>query len=112
MSEETLHGHRQGLDAETPQTDARALPNYIAHLFNALFILLVILPCAYLFWLAFKKSLTWQYSADLPLLLYTGFLMDHFSYIPYRDFFDMNMMGSHLTYSSPWKKSNFTSFFT
>lgn len=39
-------------------------------------------------------SLTWRIEHDSPLLLYMSFLTDRFGYIPYRDFFDMNMLGA------------------
>jgi hypothetical protein len=39
-------------------------------------------------------SLRWRIEHDSPLLLYLSFLMDRFGYIPYRDFFDMNMLGA------------------
>ncbi len=39
-------------------------------------------------------SLSWRIEHDSPLLLYMSFLMDRFGYVPYRDFFDMNMPGA------------------
>lgn len=40
-------------------------------------------------------SLSWRIEHDSPLLLYMSFLMDRFGYVPYRDFFDMNMPGAY-----------------
>ena len=39
-------------------------------------------------------SLRWRLEHDSPLLQYLAFLMDRFGYVPYRDFFDMNMLGA------------------
>ncbi len=39
-------------------------------------------------------SLSWRIEHDSPLLLYLSFLVDRFGYVPYRDFFDMNMLGA------------------
>ena len=46
------------------------------------------------FLLQAAASLRWRIEHDSPLLLYMSFLMDRFGYIPYRDFFDMNMLGA------------------
>jgi len=40
-------------------------------------------------------SLEWRMVHDAPLLMYMAFGMDHFGYIPYVDFFDMNAPGAH-----------------
>lgn len=40
-------------------------------------------------------SLKWRMSHDTPQLFYMAFLMDHFGYVPYRDFFEINMPGTH-----------------
>ncbi|UCG60549.1 MAG: hypothetical protein JSV52_09450 [Candidatus Zixiibacteriota bacterium] len=39
-------------------------------------------------------SLSWRYVLDSPIMVYAGFLLDH-GYIPYRDFFDMNVPGTY-----------------
>jgi len=41
-------------------------------------------------------SLPWRLQHDAPIMLYLAFLMDKFDYVPYRDFFDMNMPGAYL----------------
>jgi len=41
-------------------------------------------------------SLRWRVVHDLPIMMYLGFLMDRFGYVPYRDFFDFNMPGMHI----------------
>ncbi len=41
-------------------------------------------------------SLRWRTVHDLPIMMYLGFLMDRFGYVPYRDFFDFNLPGMHL----------------
>ena len=55
----------------------------------------------YLSWVLFdvmRSSLGWSVSHDTPLLLYMGYLMEAHGFIPYRDFFDMNLLGSYLSY--------------
>jgi hypothetical protein len=44
-------------------------------------------------------SLQWRIQLDLPIMLYLSFLKDKFGYVPYRDFFDMNMPGAYEAYS-------------
>jgi hypothetical protein len=46
------------------------------------------------FLLQTAASLRWRIEHDSPLLLYMSFLIDRFGYVPYRDFFDMNMLGA------------------
>lgn len=43
-------------------------------------------------------SFRWRMVHDGPIMMYTAFLIDRFGYVPYRDFFDMNMPGTHLLY--------------
>ena len=40
-------------------------------------------------------SLKWRIEHDSPLLLYMASLMERFGYVPYRDFFDVNMLGAY-----------------
>jgi len=40
-------------------------------------------------------SLQWRIVHDGPILFYMGWLIRKFDYIPFRDFFDMNMPGAH-----------------
>lgn len=40
-------------------------------------------------------SLQWKIVHDSPILFYMGWLSSKFDYIPFRDFFDMNMPGAH-----------------
>jgi len=40
-------------------------------------------------------SLQWRIVHDGPILFYMGWLIRKFGYIPFRDFFDMNMPGAH-----------------
>lgn len=40
-------------------------------------------------------SLRWRMVLDTPILLYLAYLMDKFGYVPYRDFFDMNLPGTY-----------------
>lgn len=42
------------------------------------------------------QSLQWRMEHDSALFVYTAYLMDHFGYVPYVDFLDMNMPGVHL----------------
>ncbi len=39
-------------------------------------------------------SLNWHYVLDSPIMVYAGYLIDH-GYVPYRDFFDMNVPGTY-----------------
>lgn len=41
-------------------------------------------------------TLKWRIYHDSAIMLYYAFLIEHCHYIPYRDFFDMNMPGSHM----------------
>lgn len=43
-------------------------------------------------------SLEWRMVHDAPILMYMAFGMDHFGYVPYVDFFDMNAPGAHWAY--------------
>lgn len=43
-------------------------------------------------------SLSWRLRHDTPFLLYMGYIIERFGMIPYRDFFDVNMLGSYLSY--------------
>lgn len=47
-----------------------------------------------------RDSLSWRYFHDTPILMYIAFLMDHYGFVPYRDIFDMNMLGSYLSYQA------------
>jgi hypothetical protein len=44
--------------------------------------------------LACAISLKWRYCLDSPLMIYAGWLCEH-GWVPYRDFFDMNMPGTY-----------------
>ena len=44
----------------------------------------------------FISSLQWRMVHDSPIMMYLTFLIDHEHYVPYRDFFDMNMPGTYL----------------
>lgn len=39
-------------------------------------------------------SLKWRYMHDSPIMIYAGYLMSE-GYVPYKDFFDMNMPGTY-----------------
>ncbi len=39
-------------------------------------------------------SLKWRAVQDAPIMMYLGYLMDRFHYVPYRDFFDLNPPGT------------------
>ncbi len=47
-------------------------------------------------------SLRWRTVHDLPILLYLGFLMENYGYVPYRDFLDVNLPGMHLLSQALW----------
>ncbi|MBI1321039.1 MAG: hypothetical protein GC168_19105 [Candidatus Hydrogenedens sp.] len=65
-----------------------------------------VLAAAFLLWVSWllfdvlRHSLDWSVSHDTPLLLYMGYLMEARGFIPYRDFFDMNLLGSYLSYQA------------
>ena len=40
-------------------------------------------------------SLQWHMTHDAPILFYMAYGMEHFGYVPYVDFFDMNAPGTH-----------------
>lgn len=58
---------------------------------------LVIFPLTYILAYLLVQSLDWRIMHDSPILFYMGFLMDRFGFVPHRDFFDMNLVGSYLT---------------
>jgi hypothetical protein len=59
---------------------------YFAILFIPLSLLLIFVALV---------SLKWHMVHDAPLMLYLAYLMDYFHYVPYRDFFDMNLPGTY-----------------
>jgi hypothetical protein len=44
-------------------------------------------------------SLWWRMQLDAPVMLYLSFVKDNFGFVPYHDFFDMNMPGTYQAYS-------------
>jgi len=77
----------------------RAIRWLASQWFTALLIALLLVPLTLLLLLAAAHSLQWRYVTDAPIMLYMGYLMDVHGYVPYRDFFDMNMPGTYLTYA-------------
>jgi len=55
-----------------------------------------------------RESMSWRFAHDTPLMVYMGFLMERFDFVPYRDFFDMNMLGSYLSYQMLGRYFGFT----
>ena len=45
-------------------------------------------------------SMDWKIPQDTAILLYTGYLMNEFHYVPYRDFFEQNMAGTYLLHAA------------
>src|SRR5437867_2751862 len=45
-------------------------------------------------------SLAWRIKHDTPLMAYIGFLVHGLGAVPYRDFFDMNLPGTHLFFAA------------
>jgi len=43
-------------------------------------------------------SLKWRYMHDSPIMFYLASLMGSYGYVPYREFFDMNMPGTYFAY--------------
>ncbi len=60
---------------------------------------LVVFPLAYLLYRVIMVTKLWRITHDTPIMMYTGFLVDRFDFVPYRDFFDMNLPGSYLCYA-------------
>lgn len=56
----------------------------------------ILIPLGFLLITAMVLSLKWRMVHDSPIMLYIAFLMERFDYVPYRDFFDMNMPGTYL----------------
>jgi hypothetical protein len=55
----------------------------------------LVLAClAFVLLLAIVQSLQWRITVDTPLLAYPAFLMDKWHFVPYVDFFDINMPGT------------------
>lgn len=54
----------------------------------------------YLLWPLMQQSLGWRIRHDTPFLLYMAYIMDRWHYVPYRDFHDVNMLGSYLIYQA------------
>ena len=48
-------------------------------------------------------AVRWQLQHDAPILLYMGFLIDRYHAVPYRDFFDMNLPGAYLFFTTVWR---------
>lgn len=59
---------------------------------------LFLIPATLLLLLMWWRSLNWETIIDVPLFLYTGFLMDHYGMVPVRDFFAYNMLGTHVVF--------------
>lgn len=59
-------------------------------------IVLILIPLSIFLTAAAGLSLKWRMVHDAPLMMYAAYLMDRFNYVPYRDFFDMNMPGTYL----------------
>jgi hypothetical protein len=47
---------------------------------------------------AWQLSLAWPMVRDLPILMYVAMLWDRFDLVPHVGFFDMNMLGSYVSY--------------
>jgi len=85
--------------------DQRRLLNYVGAATVYAFFLLVSVAVLYP---VLRTSLTWRLRHDSPFMLYMGYLMEHFNYVPYRDFFDVNMLGTYLSYQYLGRYFGFT----
>ena len=45
-------------------------------------------------------STRWVMGSDTPIMMYQAMLFNEFGWLPYRDIFDMNMMGSYLSFAA------------
>ena len=55
-------------------------------------------------------STGWRLQHDAPIMFYQAFLIDQLGFIPYRDFFDMNMPGTYLAYLGIGKMFGYSDF--
>lgn len=85
-------------DMETEKHGIQSATSAGNSLCNGLFAALVVLPCLGLLLIVLYHAMAWRFYWDLPPLLYVGFLIDQYGHVPFRDLFDMNLIGSHLTY--------------
>jgi hypothetical protein len=51
----------------------------------------VVIPLGILLFAVAIASLRWRMEHDAPVLFYLARLMDQYHYIPYKDFFDINI---------------------
>lgn len=66
-------------------------------IFSFLIILSLALSVTILF------SLKWRYMHDSPIMFYLASMMGSYGWVPYRDFFDMNMPGTYFAYTLLWR---------
>ena len=59
-----------------------------------------LLPLTALLALSAALSVQWRVYHDVPILAYLGFLIERFGYVPFRDFFDMNLPGTYLVFAA------------
>src|SRR5579859_7928933 len=64
---------------------------------NALFAI-VFIPLTIVLTAVIVLSLQWRMVHDSPLIMYFAFVIDRLHYIPYRDFFDLDLPGSFALY--------------
>lgn len=70
--------------------------------------LVLVLPALVLLAVVVSMTAEWRMRHDLPMMMYQAFLIDKFGWLPYRDFFDMNMPGTYLTYLGIGKVFGYT----
>jgi len=84
--------------AEPQNPESRDWPALAARAVGAAACAAFLLFGSWLLYDVLRASLGWSVAHDTPLLLYMGYLMEAHGFIPYRDFFDMNLLGSYLSY--------------
>jgi hypothetical protein len=70
----------------------------VADAFGMLDYALLIVPLAAVLLMVLQSAAPWRYRHDLPMMMYQAFIAHEFGWLPYRDWFDMNMPGSYATY--------------
>lgn len=82
--------HCISISSKTLLAKIRSIPR------NKLLAPLLLAPLTLLLLAIALLSLQWRMMGDAPLMAYLAFLIDRFHFVPYRDFFDMNVAGTYL----------------
>ncbi len=92
-------------DSELSGQSKRTVSSIIESLLVYGFLLLTTVTVLYP---VLRASLSWRLKHDPPFMIYMSYIMERFNMIPYRDFFDVNMLGSYISYQMIGKVFGFT----